>query len=126
MTWQMRFLLFVGALGTLSYIMKKIRKNRVEIDYSIFWILFSGVLVVVSIFPGIITWAADLMGFISPANMVFLLVIFLLVLKLFSVTIKLSLLENKIKTLVQHIALMEMSINLAENDVVELQEKMKE
>lgn len=122
----MRFLLFVGALGTLSYIMKKIRKNRVEIDYSIFWILFSGVLVVVSIFPGIITWAADLMGFISPANMVFLLVIFLLVLKLFSVTIKLSLLENKIKTLVQHIALMEMSINLAENDVVELQEKMKE
>lgn len=126
MTWQMRFLLFVGALGTLSYIMKKIRKNRVEIDYSIFWILFSGVLVVVSIFPGIITWAADLMGFISPANMVFLLVIFLLVLKLFSVTIKLSLLENKIKTLVQHIALMEMSINLAENDVVELQEKMKD
>ena len=80
----------------------------------------------VSIFPGIITWAADLMGFISPANMVFLLVIFLLVLKLFSVTIKLSLLENKIKTLVQHIALMDMSINLAENDVVELQEKMKE
>lgn len=108
MTLQMRLLLFVGAVGTLAYIMKKIRKNRLEIDYSIFWILFSGVLVLVSIFPGIITWAAELLGFISPANMVFLLIIFLLILKLFSMTIKLSVLEHKIKLLTQHIAIEEM------------------
>lgn len=107
MTLQMRLLLFVGAVGTLAYIMKKIRKNRLEIDYSIFWILFSGILVLVSIFPGIITWAAGLLGFISPANMVFLLIIFLLILKLFSMTIKLSVLENKIKLLTQHIAIEE-------------------
>lgn len=115
----MRCLLLAGALGTLGYIMKKIRKNSLEIDYSIFWILFSGVLVLVSIFPGIITWAADVLGFISPANMVFLVVIFLLVLKLFSVTIKLSLLENKIKTLVQHIALMETAVCEMEKDIKE-------
>lgn len=105
MTLQMRCLLFAGALGTLQYILKKVRKNRVEIDYSIFWILFSGVLVLTSIFPGVITWAAELLGFMSPANMVFLLVIFLLVLKLFSMTIKMSVLENKIKVLTQHVAL---------------------
>lgn len=110
MTLQMRFLLFSGALGTLWYIMKKIRKNRLEIDYSIFWIIFSSVLVLISVFSGVITWAASLLGFISPANMVFLLVIFLLVLKLFSMTIKLSALENKIKALTQHIAIMEVSV----------------
>ena len=107
MTLQMRVLLFLGALGTLVYIMKKIRKNRVDIDHAIFWILFSGILVLVSIIPEAITWAADLFGFLSPANMVFLLVIFLLIIKLFSVTIKLSALENKIKSLTQYIALVE-------------------
>lgn len=112
----MRCLLFAGALGTLGYIMKKIRKNRLKIDHSIFWILFSSVLVLVSIFPGILTWAASTLGFISPANMVFLLVIFLLILNLFAVTIKLSLLENKLRLLVQHIALMEASSNPKEND----------
>lgn len=107
MTLQMRILLFLGALGTLIYIMKKIRKNRVDIDHAIFWILFSGVLVLVSIFPKVITWAASVLGFLSPANMVFLVIIFLLIIKLFSITLKLSALENKIRTLTQHIAITE-------------------
>lgn len=103
----MRIFLLAGAIGTLYYFLKKIRKNNVEIDYSLYWIIFSGVLVLVSIFPGIVTWSADLLGFISPANMVFLLIIFLLIIKLFSVTIKLSRLEQKIKTLSQEIAIKE-------------------
>ena len=114
MSWQLRCLLFAGALGTLWYILKKIRKNRVEIDYSIFWILFSGVLVLISIFPGVITWTSEQLGFMSPANMVFLLVIFLLVLKLFSMTIKQSALENKIRVLTQHIALEDERRNAAD------------
>lgn len=109
MTLQMRCLLFAGALGTLAYIMKKIRKNRLEIDHSIFWILFSFILVLVSVFPGVITWAANILGFISPANMVFLLVIFMLILKLFSMTIRLSVLENKVKVMTQYIAIQEIS-----------------
>ena len=118
----MRCLLFAGALGTLWYILKKIRKNRVEIDYSIFWILFSGVLVLTSIFPGVITWAAEVLGFMSPANMVFLLVIFLLVLKLFSMTLKLSALENKIKVLTHHIALAEEKTVIMKNTKSGLEE----
>ena len=103
----LRVFLFLGAVFTLMYFLRKIRKNNLEIDYSLFWIIFSGVLVVVSLFPGIITWAAGMLGFISPANMVFLLIIFLLIIKLFSVTLKLSRLEQKIKTLSQNIAIKE-------------------
>jgi len=103
----LRIFLFVGAVCTLVYFFSKIRKNNLDIDYSLFWIIFSCVLVVVSIFPAIITWAAQLLGFISPANMVFLLIIFLLTVKLFSVTVKLSRLEHKLKTLSQSIAIKE-------------------
>ena len=107
MNLQLRVLLFIGAVATLLYFFGKIRKNRLDIDYAIFWVLFSGVLVIVSIFPGMVGWLSDLLGFMSPSNMVFLLVIFLLLIKLFSVTIKLSALEHKIRRLSQHIAILE-------------------
>lgn len=108
----LRLLLLLGAICTLVYFLKKIRKNNVEIDYSLFWIIFSGVLVLVAIFPGVITWAANLLGFISPANMVFLVIIFLLIIKLFSITLKLSRLEQKLKTLSQNIAIKETDKNV--------------
>lgn len=108
----LRLLLLMGAICTLVYFLKKIRKNNVEIDYSLFWIIFSGVLVLVAIFPGVITWAANLLGFISPANMVFLVIIFLLIIKLFSITLKLSRLEQKLKTLSQNIAIKETDKNV--------------
>lgn len=108
----LRLLLLLGAICTLVYFLKKIRKNNVEIDYSLFWIIFSGVLVLVAIFPGVITWAANLLGFISSANMVFLVIIFLLIIKLFSITLKLSRLEQKLKTLSQNIAIKETDKNV--------------
>ena len=103
----LRVFLFSGAIATLFYFLGKIRKNNLDVDYSLFWIIFSGVIVVVSIFPGIIIWAAKLLGFISPANMVFLLIIFFLTIKLFSVTTKISRLEQKLKSLSQSIAIKE-------------------
>lgn len=109
MSLTMRLLLLIGAVGTLIYFLRKIRKNRLDIDYSIFWILFGGVLAIVGIFPGIMAWASDLLGIMSPANMVFLLVIFLLIIKLFSMTVKLSIMEHKLRKLTQHIAISEKS-----------------
>lgn len=116
MSLAMRVLLLVGAIGTLFYFLKKIRKNKLDIDYSIFWILFGGVLAIVSIFPGIITWASDLLGVLSPANMVFLLVIFLLIIKLFSITVKLSITEHKLRKMAQYLAIREKEISEKNED----------
>ena len=101
----LRMFLFLGAIGTLLYFLIKIRKNNMDIDYSLFWIIFSGVIVLISVYPDIIIWASSILGFISPANMVFLLIIFFLIIKLFSVTLKLSRMEQKIKSLSQWIAI---------------------
>lgn len=104
---MLRVFLLAGAVCTLVYFLNKIHKNNLDIDYSLFWIFFCGVLVIISVFPGIIGWAAGLLGFISPANMVFLVIIFFLTIKLFSVTLKLSRLEHKIRALSQSIAIKE-------------------
>ena len=78
-----------------------------QIDYAIYWILFSAALVVLGVFPGIATWAADLLEFQSPANLVYLVILFALILKLFTNTLKISKLNQQMSELAQHIALAE-------------------
>ena len=65
------------------------------------------VLIVISIFPQIVIKLAQLIGFQSPANMVFLLVIFALMFKSFQSTLEISQLQYKIEELTQKIALEE-------------------
>ncbi|MDR1183173.1 MAG: DUF2304 domain-containing protein [Coriobacteriales bacterium] len=103
----LRVILFAGALLTFIYFIYQIRKKRLQIDYSLFWILFSIVLLVVALFPGIITYTSGFLGIESPANLVFLAVNFLLILRLFSVTLKLSRSNEQITQLVQRLALLE-------------------
>jgi len=107
MDWPLRLLLLLAAVLTLAYFLVKIRKNRMQIDYAIFWSLFCGLLVVIALFPGLVVWAANLVGIISPANLVFLFVIFMLILRLFSLTVKLSKTNEQISALAQHIAIKE-------------------
>jgi len=86
-----------------------------QIEDSLFWIFFSIILVLVSIFPDIAYFISRLLGIGTPVNFVFLAMIFILLFKVFSMSIKISQLEYKIKNLVQQIAIknndMEKKIN---------------
>ena len=53
MTGVLRAVLVLACLLTCCYTLHKIRKAQMQIEDSMFWILMSGVLVCVSIFPGI-------------------------------------------------------------------------
>ena len=57
------------------------------------------------LFPGIVSWIAHALGFISAVNMVFLVIIFILIVKLFFNTLQISALENKVDSLAQQIAI---------------------
>ena len=72
---------------------------------AIFWVVFGVVLLALALFPGISYFIADILGIISPVNFVFLLIITLLCEKLLTVTIKLSLLEEKVEIMAAEIAL---------------------
>lgn len=75
-----------------------------QIDDSIFWIIISILLVLVSIFPGIAAFFSSLIGIESPANAVFLAIIFLLLTKLFGLSVQVSQLQQKIRVLSQEMA----------------------
>ena len=107
MSLQFRILLIFVAILTAVSILRKIRKEKVQIQYSIFWILFSMLLVVLAIFPVILINLSRKLGIGSPANLVFLIIIFLLLLKSFNLTAEISALEVRLKELTQRIALKE-------------------
>lgn len=107
MTPIFRVLLIVVSLFTTYYILKRIRQSKLQIEYAIFWILFSGVLIVFSLFPWLVSLFTRMIGMQLPVNFIFLLFIFVLMVKMFFMTIELSTLENKVKDLTQELALEE-------------------
>lgn len=108
MPFSLRIILILGALLTFAYFIRSIRKNRVKINHSIFWIVFGLVLLVLAFMPRVIYWLSAVMGIESPANLVYLAVIFLLVLKLFTTTLRLSRLSEQVTALTQTIAIREL------------------
>ena len=64
-------------------------------------------LIIVAIFPQIAYFAADFIGVISTANMVFAFIIFLLIIVVYTLFVRVSTLEEKQKNLIQHIAILE-------------------
>ena len=101
----LRFMLILGSIGTCYFVLRKIQKNKFIIEDSLYWIVFSVILVIMGFFPGIMTWLAAVIGIESPTNLVYLLIIFALLIKLFMVSIRVSQVESKINKLTQEYAI---------------------
>ena len=107
MTMTLRVALVLVCVATMFLMMKKIRQSKLQIESAIFWIVLAGVLVVISIFPSVADFASHLVGIYATTNFLFVFAIFVLIMKVFSMTIHISQLEAKVKELVQQMALAE-------------------
>jgi len=114
--------LIIVCIMTFYYTLRKIRKSQMQIEDSLFWILISIVLVIISIFPWIADFMAKFLGIGATVNFVFLAMIFILLIKVFMLSLKVSQLEERIKNLVQRIAIKEYE---KEEILKELQQKEK-
>lgn len=104
---QLQLILIIGCIFTYWYIIRKVKKSNVRIDDIIIWIIGIVTFLVCSIFPQIPTFISDLLGFESPANSIFCLVIFFLFIMVFLLTIRVSQLQEKIKELTHTLALVD-------------------
>lgn len=102
-----RIVLIVVSLGTMGYMLRKIHQAKMQIEDSLFWFLFSALLLVLSVFPQIATWATRLLGMMSTSNFIFLFIIFVLLVRMFHMTLKISQLDDRLKNFAQKIAIEE-------------------
>ena len=93
MSIYLRIILVVISMLSMMNVMKRVRRFKLQIENSIFWIIFSLLLILVAVFPDPMFWLAELLGIQSPANMVFLFVIFILLIKTFNLTLEISQLQ---------------------------------
>jgi hypothetical protein len=105
MTVMLRICLIAASVLTMILMMQKIRRSKVQIEDALFWVFFSFVLILLSVFPKIAYFLSDLIGTEAPSNCIFLMVIFLLLIKVFSLSVRISQLETRLKELVQNIAI---------------------
>ena len=99
--------LVVVSVGTLTVVLNRIHKAKLNIEDSIFWILLVFMFVVFAVFPVVPDALAGLLGIYSTANFLFLFMIFILIMRLFSMSMRVSSLEDKLRNLVQELALKE-------------------
>jgi len=104
MSIALRIALLVGAIALVVLVIVGVRKSRMRIEDSLFWIGLSLLVLVLGIFPDIGIWASQLLGVESPVNFVLLFFIAVLMLKCFSLSRQASQLENKLKELVERVA----------------------
>lgn len=104
MSFVLRIGLIVVSLLTLIFITRKVRNAQVRLEDSLFWFCVAGILLIFSIFPQIFFGLAKFAGIESPANLVFLLFIFILLILGFSLSVHLSQTDTKLKELTQQLA----------------------
>ena len=114
-----RIILIIVSLLTMSFMLRKIRQAKVQMEAAMFWVIVALILVVFSLCPAVADACARLLGIYSTPNFLFLFMIFLLMVKVFSMTLQVSQLESKQKELVQKIA-------LAQKEQEELELRMQE
>ena len=84
MSLALRVLLIFMALVSTYSMLKKIKKFKMQIEYAIFWVIFSVALIIMAIYPKIFDIASKILGVYSPANLVFAFIIFILLVKFFN------------------------------------------
>lgn len=101
----LRVILLITAIGLVVFLLHSIKKSKMSIEDALFWMGFSFLILLMSIFPEIPSFLSDTIGFMSPVNFVFLFFIFVLIIRDFLSNRRISQLENRVKELTQQIAL---------------------
>ncbi len=107
MTFTLQVILFFVSIITFLFVITKIRKAQLDIQDAVIWILLSLLLIVMSLCLPFIDKIAKIFGFISTANFVFTMIVFFLIIIVFGQTVKISILNEKLKNLNHYISLME-------------------
>lgn len=105
MTLILRILLLIGALFAMGIVINSVRKSKIRISDSVYWVVSAGILVLFALIPQLAYFFSGLFGFMSPANFVLLLVIIMILIRLFHQSCAISKLTYKVEQLSSELAL---------------------
>lgn len=87
---ELRVGLLVASIITLLFVLSNVVRNKMNIHYSMIWIIWSIGLVIISIYPQLVYRLTNALRIEMPSNTVFLIMIFLLYCLTYYVFLKIS------------------------------------
>lgn len=105
MSMVLRCVLLVAAVFSAVWIIHRIRKAKVRLEDTLFWIGMSVILLILGTFPQVSYWAASVLGIQAPSNFIFFIMICLLFEKILTMSILHSQMEDKYVTMAAEMAL---------------------
>ena len=100
----------LAALFTLVVVIEMLRRRRLRERHAVWWVIAGLLALMVGIFPGILDWAAALVGVDIPTNLVFFVSIAVLFLVCIQTSAELTGIESQTRTLVEMSALQDLRI----------------
>ena len=107
MTLRLQILIIDALVIALIFIILQIRNRKLDLKYSLTWFFLILALLILTIFPPILTFFSNLVGFGSQMNMLFVSGFLLTLLIIFTLTRAVSKLMDQVRTLTQKVALLE-------------------
>ena len=107
----------------LCYVISKLRKEQIEFKYALVWLVCGVIILIMAIFPGILSWLASAMGIGLPLNLVFFLGITVNLIISFALTVTYSKLKNMIYKVTQMNAILENELEQTKRELEEARGK---
>lgn len=121
MSVRLQVILICALVIIFILLVNAVKKNNLDIKYSLCWLLLVVVLIVLTCFKDLLEIMADVMGIASPVNMLFLCGFVFALLIIYTLTVALSKISNRVRRLAQEIAFLSNKIN----ELKEENEKLK-
>jgi len=91
-----------------------LKKKKFALKYSLLWFLAGILMLIVVVWPNVLFWGAELLGIEVASNGLFAMCILLIIMIMISITSVISDFANRMKSMIQNMALMEKRIRILE------------
>jgi hypothetical protein len=118
---RIRLITVAAAVAILILIIELVRRRKLKEEYSLLWVITATVLVVLSIWYGLLVKLTHLMGGTVPSSTLFFCGMVFAVSLLLHFSTRISLLERRITSLVQEIGLLRLESQGEEPSTAEAQ-----
>lgn len=106
---SLRLQIIVGVIIVLSILTigNMVRKKKLDLKYALVWLLVGCIVLIFDIFPGLLSVISEAVGIGIPVNMLFFLGFLFSLLIIFTLTVAVSKMSERVKRLTQELALLE-------------------
>ena len=107
---KIQIIFIITIIIYLSIIIQLLRKNKLNLKYTLLWIICAFSLLLVTLFPKTIVYISDFLGIKTPINSAFIIAGMFIVMILITITSIVSKLNSSIRVLIQEVAILEKRI----------------